>query len=81
MTDLPDFEDLVGGVTLSVDTYRYPNTTAQTHGPYSISNSTDKVDIRAVGRQATIRLSGSSAPAFVRFGALRLDIRPTGMTR
>ncbi len=78
---IPDFEDLVGGVTLSVDTYRYPNTTAQTHGPYSISNSTDKVDIRAVGRQATIRLSGSSAPAFVRFGALRLDIRPTGMTR
>ncbi len=78
---IPDFEDLVGGATLAVDTYLYPNSGAQSHGPYSISNATEKIDIRAVGRQAAVRLAGLSAPAFVRFGALRLDLRPTDMTR
>ncbi|MEQ9448797.1 MAG: hypothetical protein RLN70_07780, partial [Rhodospirillaceae bacterium] len=78
---VPDFEDMTGGATINIDTRLYPSSPPQTIGPFDISADSTRVDIRAVGRQASIRIAGESAPAFARLGALRLDIQQTGMRR
>lgn len=76
---IPDFEDLVGGVELTVRTYTYPNNTPTTFGPYSITSGTDKVDFIAIGRQADMTFSSTAVPAFARQGSVRVDLSDTGM--
>lgn len=78
---IPDFEDLEGGVSLSFKTRNYPSDTLRTAGPFGITTNTDKVDVRLQGRDFSALLEGNSAPAFMRMGTLRLDVRQTGHTR
>jgi hypothetical protein len=78
---IPDFEDLQGGVEIAVQTKIYSNDSPKVDGPYGVTTSTRKVDLRSQGREISLNFSGSSAPAFMRMGQLRADVRPTGKTR
>ncbi|MEQ8736694.1 MAG: hypothetical protein RIC29_17360 [Rhodospirillaceae bacterium] len=78
---IPDFEDLKGGVNLTVQSWSYPSSQPADYGPYGITQNTGKIDLRAQGRDLAVLLEGSSAPAFMRLGALRADIRQTQSKR
>lgn len=81
MSMIPDFENMVGGCTVTVRAAESPNGTIQTFGPYSITSTTDVVDIRAAGYSPTLLFEGDSNPAFMRFGIPQLFIRKTGASR
>jgi len=77
---IPDFKDLQGGCQVTVEVSTYPNAPPTTFGPFSITTGTDKVDLIAVGRQASLEFSATALPAFARQGSIRADITDTGMT-
>lgn len=78
---IPDFHNLVGGLQLTVRTYLYPNATPVTSGPFAITSTTDKVDIRTQGRQVDMRWDFNAAPMSGRSGTQQIDARGTGSCR
>jgi hypothetical protein len=78
---VPDFEDLVGGVTVTVYATPVPNGTAETFGPYDVTSVSEQIDIRALGYSPTVKIAWNSAPAFVRMGSSQFDMRQTGAFR
>jgi hypothetical protein len=77
----PDFEEMSGGAAVELLTRDWPQSDAVTRAIGTVSGRTGKLDCRVTARQIALRLSGSSAPAFWRFGAMRLDTRETGAKR
>ena len=58
---------------------QYPESTDITEkGPFVISNTTQKVDMRARGRQGRIRVSCDSTGTKWRWASLRLAVQPDG---
>jgi hypothetical protein len=78
---VPDIEDMSGGMTLTLLARSFPASAETTYGPYSITATTEKIDLRMTARQVALRLDSASAPSFWRLGALRLDMRETGSRR
>lgn len=78
---VPDFDDLQGGLTISLKGRQFPAGTERTYGPFDVLPTTQKVDLRATARQMALRIDSSSVPSFWRFGALRLDLVQTGQRR
>jgi hypothetical protein len=76
---IPDFAGLLGGFSMTLYTYAYPNATPAALGPYPVNSTTTKVDTTALGRQIAFRFEGNAAPAFARMGSLRFDIVDSGM--
>lgn len=74
----PDFENQQGPVSLTVKYRAYPQSSERTKGPFALTVGAAKRDFLADGRIAALRFSGSSAPAFVRFGKPSLDVVLTG---
>jgi hypothetical protein len=75
----PDFEDQKGGVSLTLTMRKYPQaSTTYTKGPYTLSVGASKKDFMASCRVISAEFSGSSSPAFVRFGKPILDAVSTG---
>jgi hypothetical protein len=81
MRAVPDVEDQIGGVALSLKARFWPAGAETAHGPFTILPTTEKIDFRLKARQVALRLDSSSAPSFWRLGALRLDLRETGSRR
>jgi hypothetical protein len=81
MRAVPDVEDMIGGMTLTLLAKMWPAGAETEHGPFTILPSTEKIDIRLKARQVAIRLDSSSAPSFWRLGAMKLDLRETGSKR
>ena len=76
---IPDFDINTGNIKFSVKTKQYPESTDVTEkGPFTISNTTKKVDLRARGRQGRIRVSCNSTGTKWRWGSLRLAVQPDG---
>ena len=76
---IPDFDINTGNIKFSVKTKQYPESTEVTEkGPFTISNTTQKVDMRARGRQGRIRVSCNSTGTKWRWGSLRLAVQPDG---
>jgi hypothetical protein len=80
---IPDFKYLEGNakVTLFFKAYPADSTTAQgltTIGPFTISSTTDKIDTRARGRLASIKIENDSINDNWRYGVFRVDIQPDG---
>jgi hypothetical protein len=80
---IPDFKYLEGNakVTLFFKAYPADSTTAQgltTVGPFTISSSTDKIDTRARGRLASIKIENDAINDNWRYGVFRVDIQPDG---
>jgi len=80
---IPDFKYLEGNakVTLFFRAYPADTTTALgliTIGPFTISSTTDKIDTRARGRLAAIKIENDALNDNWRYGVFRLDIQPDG---
>ena len=80
---IPDFKYLEGNakVTLFFRAYPADSTTAlgqTTVGPFTISSTTDKIDTRARGRLASIKIENDAINDNWRYGVFRLDIQPDG---
>lgn len=76
---VPDFEDLLGGLALTFLGRRYPQaaSTETSSGPHPVTAATPKIDFRLTARQAAVRIEAADVPAFMRLGALRLDLTDT----
>jgi hypothetical protein len=77
---IPDFDDFLGGCTITVKARNYPNTT-ETSTAVTVNDSTSYKSLRITGRQVQVTFAGNSAPAFMRTGDIRFDIQNTGQTR
>jgi len=77
---IPDFKDLQGSIqmTLAVKNYPSQSSTDTTLSPFTITTSTTKVDTRARGRFANIKIQNTGISEDWRFGTLRLDLQPDG---
>jgi hypothetical protein len=80
---IPDFKYLDGNakVTLFFKAYPADSTSAlgeTTVGPFTISSSTDKIDTRARGRLASIKIENDAINDNWRYGVFRVDIQPDG---
>lgn len=78
---IPDFKNQVGDLTVRVLLRLYPQVAATPSSldPYVISPTTDKVDVRARGRQVALRIESDALDTTWRFGTLRVDIQPDGL--
>lgn len=81
MRFVPDFEGQLGTITMSMKFKQFANSPVVPAGPYQISTQTQKVDFRHTGRLMAMKISGQAAPAYMRTGAVRLDIAPSGARR
>lgn len=78
---VPDFEDQVGLINIEVATKAYPNAVEKVYPAKPLRTNTLKSDWRHTARQARFRFFGMSAPAFMRFGALKMRLRQTSSIR
>jgi hypothetical protein len=80
---IPDFKYLEGNtkVTLFFRAYPADVTTTEgqtTVGPFTITSTTDKIDTRARGRLAAIKIENDALNDNWRYGIFRVDIQPDG---
>ena len=77
---LPNFKVLAGNnqVTLSVKDFPAQDDTQTTLSPFTVNSSTTKVDTRARGRYANLKLANTAAGESWRFGTFQVDIQPDG---
>jgi len=69
---IPDFKVLTGNSKITLLLNDYPNNTASSSplGPFTITNSTDKVDTRARGRLLSIKIENDGTGETWRYGTL-----------
>ena len=75
---IPDVSINEGNLSFTIETQSYPAGPITTKGPYIINSGTEKIDFRARGRQASIRVSTSDQNINWRWGTMRLAIQPDG---
>jgi len=77
---LPNFKVLTGSnnVTISVSDYPADQETATSLSPFTITSSTKKIDTRARGRYANIKIENTGAGENWRFGTFQVDLQPDG---
>ena len=75
---VPDYTINQGSIKFSINTKTYPAGPTTEKGPFVISNSTQKIDFRARGRQANIRVSTSDIGTSWKWGSVRLGLQPDG---
>jgi len=77
---IPDFQRLDGTATITILLKDYPSDTAVSSslGPFSITSSTQKIDTRARGRAASLKISNTSSGQSWRYGTFRADVQPDG---
>ena len=77
---LPNFKNLIGNVLITVSVADYPAdpNTATTLSPFTISSTTTKIDTRARGRYASIKIENTGSGQSWRFGTFQTDLQPDG---
>ena len=77
---LPNFKVLTGNnqITLSVKDFPADDSMLQILSPFTITSSTTKVDTRARGRYANIKIENTGAGESWRFGTFQVDLQPDG---
>jgi len=77
---IPDFKRLDGNATITILLKDYPSDTARSSplGPFLIDSSTQKVDTRARGRAASLKIENTSSGETWRYGTFRADVQPDG---
>ncbi len=77
---LPNFKVLTGNAEISISVADYPadpNTTTAL-SPFTINSTTTKVDTRARGRYASLKIENTNAGESWRFGTFQADLQPDG---
>ena len=77
---LPNFKVLTGNnqVTISISDYPSEDAVATTLSPFTITSATTKVDTRARGRYANIKIENTGSGESWRFGTFQADLQPDG---
>ena len=77
---LPNFKVLTGNnqITLSVKDFPAQDDIQTTLSPFTITSNTLKVDTRARGRYANLKIENTGANESWRFGTFQVDIQPDG---
>jgi len=77
---IPDFKRLDGNAVVTINLKDYPSDTATSSslGPFTINSSTQKVDTRARGRAASLKISNTGTGQSWRYGTFRADVQPDG---
>ena len=77
---LPNFKVLTGDATVTISVADYPAdpNTVTTLSPFIINSSTTKVDTRARGRYAALKIENTGSGQSWRFGTFQADLQPDG---
>ncbi len=77
---LPDFKNLQGNAVVTIFLKNYPvdSGTFSQLGPFTINANTEKIDTRARGRLANIKIQNTAINETWRFGTFRADVNPDG---
>jgi len=77
---LPDFKNLQGNAIVTIFLKEFPVDTGSSSqlGPFTITSSTQKIDTRARGRLANIKIQNNAVDETWRFGTFRADVNPDG---
>jgi len=77
---IPDFKNLQGDaqVTIFLKDYPVQTGTSSQLGPFTINSSTTKIDTRARGRLASLKVANTSTDETWRFGTFRADVNQDG---
>ena len=78
---IPDFKLITGDAQITIRLKDFPSDTSISSplGPFTINNSTDKVDTRARTRFASLKIANTSTDQNWRYGTFRADVQPDGM--
>ena len=75
---IPDYKfDTGEEIEIFVKVKEFPTDTFTIKGPFSVNANTKKVDFRARGRQASVRVSSTSQGSW-KWGSVRLALQPDG---
>jgi hypothetical protein len=77
---IPDFRALVGNATITINLKDFPSDTeaSSSLGPFTINNSTQKVDTRARARAANLKIENTNTNETWRYGTFKADIQLDG---
>jgi hypothetical protein len=77
---LPNFKVLTGNnqITLAIKDFPSDDDEQTSLSPFTITSSTTKVDTRARGRYANIKIENTSVGESWRFGTFQVDLQPDG---
>ena len=75
---IPDFDLSTGKIKLHLVSKEYPESSESITKEFDITNTTQKVNLRARGRQAKVRVSCDSNNASWRWGSIRLGVQGDG---
>jgi len=77
---IPDFKNLQGNAVVTIFLKNYPvdSGTSSQLGPFTINANTEKIDTRARGRLANIKIQNTAVDETWRFGTFRADVNPDG---
>ena len=77
---LPDFKNLQGNAIVTIFLKNFPIDSGASSqlGPFTINASTQKIDTRARGRLANIKIQNTAVDETWRFGTFRADVNPDG---
>jgi hypothetical protein len=77
---LPDFKSLSGDAQVTIFVNRYPQSTATSSplGPFTVTSSTTKIDTRARGRLAAVKIATDGLNESWRYGTFSFDVKPDG---
>ena len=77
---LPDFKNLQGNAVVTIGLKNFPiDTSASSQlGPFTINSSTQKIDTRARGRLANLKVENTAVDETWRFGTFRADVDADG---
>ena len=75
---IPDFDLNTGKLRVKIITKKYPESGEEITKEFDVTQETDKINFRARGRQAKIRVSCSSQGASWQWGSVRLGFQGDG---
>ena len=77
---LPNFKVLTGNnqITISVKDFPADNDVATALSPFIVNSTTTKIDTRARGRYANLKIANTAAGESWRFGTFQVDVQPDG---
>ena len=77
---LPDFKNLQGNAIVTIFLKNFPIDAGSSSqlGPFTINSNTEKIDTRARGRLANLKIQNTAVNETWRFGTFRADVNPDG---
>ena len=77
---IPDFLQQTGTaiVTLNLRDFANQSSSGSSLGPFDVTTSTTKIDTRARGRAASLKISNTAQGSHWKLGTFKLDIQPDG---